>query len=324
MKRKITMQIAVIVVIAAIGLIGYATRFSGNHHPKENTSAMPQTAEEQEMLSTEENLEPDDKRTYQSHLDFPYKDMEFADGAAWKVLKESYSEIDFYGEYQKGNVDEYDFYKTKYHRLLNSKDAYFDKTSGEYMYLSECWIGAGDLHELQEYTYYFFDMDKDSKPELGVKNGWGIMIFKYRPLTDDFLLWNDFASGLYSLIGSGKVSWTRLGMGVGHVYYFLNQNGDIACEVSFSAEPGHSVRNEGDEPVFIAAIPRYADIKEQIKLEEKIKNQAYIDEGFSDYYFRITEEQYNELTEVCADADRLSYENKKEVTFTYEELFPSV
>lgn len=40
------------------------------------------------------------ERSCDSHRNFPYENMDFIDDATYAYLKQTYDEIDFYGEYQ--------------------------------------------------------------------------------------------------------------------------------------------------------------------------------------------------------------------------------
>ncbi len=58
-----------------------------------------------------------------------------------------------------------------------------------------------------------------------------------------------------------------------------------------------------------------------MELSDEMKAQAIYDEADERYYFRVTKEQYIELTEKYFQACKDAIEAIKAVTYTYEELF---
>lgn len=67
--------------------------------------------------------------------------------------------------------------------------------------------------------------------------------------------------------------------------------------------------------------PKYADGREQISMTEEMLKQGYYGEMEDSFFFRVTQEQYEELTKSFLQAKEEAKENLKEVTYTYEELF---
>lgn len=58
-----------------------------------------------------------------------------------------------------------------------------------------------------------------------------------------------------------------------------------------------------------------------MKISDEIKQQGIFNELQKMYYYRVTEEQYDELTEKYIEALNASMKDIRIVTFTYEELF---
>ncbi|MNV73653.1 hypothetical protein D3C71_1668190 [compost metagenome] len=71
----------------------------------------------------------------------------------------------------------------------------------------------------------------------------------------------------------------------------------------------------------MVSLPQYTNQDSQIYITEELKNQAYFDEGQKLYYFRVTEEQFDELTKDYFNAVELADKNINDVTFSYNELF---
>lgn len=131
--------------------------------------------------------------TYESTLDFPYDDMEFSDMDTFKVIKSAYENVNFYGEFERGNLDSYDSYRYKYMQVLENKAPFLVKGTGEKLYLNE--FGELDSHgnakqyDLKALDFLYFDMDTDGYPELCLKGNSGFTyIFKYLPKTDKYIL----------------------------------------------------------------------------------------------------------------------------------------
>ena len=145
-----------------------------------------------------------------------YEKIDFADEETFKVIREAYTEIDFYGEFKKGDTRIYDFYKEKFLKLLNCETTFFDKqTQREY----------------------------------------------------------------------------------------------------------YNAEKQQDDVMYMLTFPRFAAESKNIKLSENVIRQGVsIEDREGLVYFRLTKEQWDELTRDFFEAKKLATENIKEVSFTYEEL----
>lgn len=76
-----------------------------------------------------------------------------------------------------------------------------------------------------------------------------------------------------------------------------------------------------EEMWYMIGLPLYFVKNEGYMFTDAMMAEAYYDEAVMVYYFRVTEEQFNELTKDYFAAAEQADENIKEVTFTYEELF---
>ncbi len=262
-------------------------------------------------------------RTFSSFLDFPYDDILFADDKAYEFIKEAYSRIDFSSEFKRGNFDLYDFYKEKYNQLLKSEIPFTDPKKSEELYLYEyskieSYSSPFDC-TLNEHKYYFFDMDEDDAPELCIVNNiYCTYIFKYKPDLDKVILWRELPVCWYMINGSRTICWNR--EAIRHVFYKLDADGEAEYAVSFFLRDGFNRKINQGEVVFMVSLPRYADKTLEVDMPEEIKNQAYFD-SIPKAYFRVTEEQYHELTDDYFKALKIAETNIDEVTFTYDELF---
>ena len=154
-----------------------------------------------------------------------YNDVDFIDDEMFGIIKDSYSKIDFVGEFKKGDTSAYDFYKEQYLRLLKCEAPFFDRQTQKEHFINEfgemnyTHIGPhliynleySDIYDPANYIYYFFDMDGDGMPELCVTNEVRfVYIMKYIPETASFILWHEIPPSMTVLMGSGKL---RLGGG---------------------------------------------------------------------------------------------------------------
>ena len=251
--------------------------------------------------------------SFSEELGLPYVDDE-----TFEAIKAVYEQIDFFGEFQSGNQEVYDEYKEKYKELLENDGLVFDPEEEVSVPFSQIDIIKYHIENygLQKFAFYFFDIDGDDLPELSVHYEYGgnICILDYDSKKDVFSVWYPLGSYWYSLIGTKKVQW--MGLGKYLVSYFLDESGKEACETFF-------FHNQYSEDVYLAIVmlPKYAEEEKNTKLTETMKSQGIYTCSGSRWFFRINKEQYDELAEPYWEAYDMAKEKKKEVTYTYEELF---
>lgn len=260
------------------------------------------------------------ERSYESHADFPYENMDFVDDATYAFLKKTYDEIDFYGEFQTGDLSVYDEYIEAYRKLLNNEipfivqDSYYRPGIGESLYMREySKIQRGDEYDPDELTYYLFDMDGDGNPELCIHDRGASYIFKYDMQSKEMILWLA-VDGLWESI-HGTLSLRNDYGGLDHWLCRLNAGREVVFGVRFMEEAFWS----NGEIAYMVTLPFYEN--KEIEITMDMKKQAYFDEEVGRYYFNVTEEQYDELTKNYFLASDLSEEELEKVTYTYEELF---
>ncbi len=259
------------------------------------------------------------ERSYESHRDFPYENMDFVDDATYAFLKKIYDEIDFYGEFQTGDLSVYDEYIKAYKKLLNNEipfviqDSFFLPEIGESHYMEDySTIRRGDEYNPNEFTYYLFDMDGDGSPELCIRNV-STYIFKYDTQTEKMILWLSIGSSYERIHGSKLLRWDW--EGVRHTMCKLDENGEIVFGIYFLEEAFYS----NGKVAFMVTVPFYEDREIDITME--MKKQAYFSEEDGIYFFNVTEDQYNELTKEYFQAWEQAEEELEKITYTYEELF---
>lgn len=238
----------------------------------------------------------------------------YVDDETFEVIKKAYEQVDFFGEFESGNEAVYDEYKEKYKELLENDGLVFDEKAGTSIPFSQI-DDIGRYMERNETVYYFFDIDGDDLPELSVHiYGQGIYALDYDTEKDAFSVWYPMGSYAYSLIGTRKVQWH----GNGHwlAFYLLDESGEEACYTFF-----FGMQKSAESYLAAAMMPKYSEKEKNLKLTKAMKSQGIYTRSGSEWYFRITKEQYDELSKPYWEAYDRAEEKKKEVTYTYEELF---
>lgn len=164
---------------------------------------------------------------------------------------------------------------------------------------------------MESYQYYFFDMDGDGAQELCIPEISFLSIFKYNKEQDEIVLWKKLDAAFYFLGGSQTIFWSD---GAVNAFYKLDQEGKEECTIRFY------IRSYKGGEAYCVALPKYTMNNEQVKITKEMEQQCYYDSSGKYYYFRVTEDQYNELTENFYQALVLSQEELEEVTFSYQEL----
>ena len=264
---------------------------------------------------------PDPARIYDSFLDLPLFDMAFADDEVFSLLKEAYGNAEFFGGFKREDVGLSDFFKGKYLRLLDSDAPFTEARTGTEHYLSGYEYMAG--RNPGGLTFYFFDMDGDGAPELGIGGFGGIYIFKYIAESDRYVLWRDMSAPGYSITGSRKITWDHFGTGARCAFYQLDENGETEYSLFFLSEEGPGKQAGQAEVVYVLTLPIYGDENEQIRPARKIAEQACLFHGGEGimYAFRVTQAQYEELTGDYFGAAEAAEKQIDAASFTYEALF---
>lgn len=117
-------------------------------------------------------------RVYENSAQFE-GDIVYVNEEMFEILKSAYEEIEFTGEFEKGNVELYDRYKDIFSAFLQNQIPYWDNEKGEPAYIEDIYelstyIDSADNVQNYPYKYFFWDIDMDGEPELGVQNyEWG-------------------------------------------------------------------------------------------------------------------------------------------------------
>lgn len=257
---------------------------------------------------------------YKNRYDLPFEEFEYVDDEGYRELEQLYAQVDFTSYFIKTNPDMYSHYIEKYRQLVNNEISFYETDTDEKYYLNQYRMLDEEYSQytLDELTFFFFDMDEDGRPELGVtKYEMGshmkrfIYFFKYKEETDKMIVWYRTESTYDWLIGSKKLGWQNY-----RYYDFiqLDENGDSEIWLEFIRDDFFT----NGEMLYLVTSPR--DKSGRLMISEEMKRQGFPTEmGW--YYFQVTEEQFDELTERFFQVEEESKENINEVSYTYEELF---
>lgn len=251
--------------------------------------------------------------------------LPYADTETFAFLRDAYADVDFSGEFERGDLSTYPRYLDAFYQLFCGDALLTDRETGEAMLLSdfrffEDFFLSEEVEDRgwskkDRYSFYFFDMDGDGAPELTVYQfAVGYVVLDYDEETDAFTIWYDAEACWYGLVGSRKMLWAWDGRYL--AFYQLDENGDAACETFCG-----SMYYNGEEAVYLVMLPNYAREEERIFVPEDIRAQGRYSRSDEQWCFRVTGEQYEEITDAFWDAYESCYEQKDLETYTYEELF---
>lgn len=92
--------------------------------------------------------------------------LPYVDEATFAWIQAAYEEVDFSGEFEKGNPDTYEEYQEIFRKLIRNEVPYVDPETGEKFYIKDGMLNWNEEKELEEYEYRFFDIDGDGMQEL--------------------------------------------------------------------------------------------------------------------------------------------------------------
>ena len=143
----------------------------------------------------------------------------YIDVKLFEKIKTVYNTIDFFGSYDLGDVSTYEIYKKKYQQFLQGERPVIDKYTGESLYI---WESELNNYKIDQFTYYYFDMDGDNYPELCIQDEVSTLyIIKYEAKTDEILLWMRSVRAPIYVLGTKKLIHTEKD-GLGEAYIELN------------------------------------------------------------------------------------------------------
>ena len=272
----------------------------------------------------------EDDEAYQREYDDWHDMLEdrrlpYVDTETFAFLRDAYADVDFSGEFERGDLDTYPRYLDAFYQLFCGDALLTDRETGETMLLSDFRFFEdlflseegedGAWSKKDQYSFYFFDMDGDGAPELTVYQfAEGYVVLDYDEETDAYTIWYDAEACWYGLVGSRKMLWAWDGRYL--AFYQLDENGDAACETFCG-----SMYYNGEEAVYLVMLPTCAKEDERLIVPDEIRAQGRYSRWDEQWYFRVTGDQYGEITDAFWDAYESCYGQKDLETYTYEELF---
>lgn len=257
------------------------------------------------------------------------RDLPYVDAEGLEFIRQAYEKVDFEGQFMQGDLDSYEEYKEFYFKLINNDVPIQNMETGEETYLKDFKDIAESLeiYKDMDYSqmllrcdYFFFDMDGDQFPELGIRNEYdhnAVYIFKYNTETEKCALWYVLGNDYYEIFGSKKVAWLWDG-GRYIAFYQLNADGKTECETF-----GLFTCFNSEESLYMVMLPIYSE-GESIDISDWLKEQGVYSQSEEQWYFRVTEAQYEELMAPFWEAYYKAEKESEKVTYTYEELFGSL
>lgn len=233
----------------------------------------------------------------------------------YRKLSDIIDTIDFYGTFTNECKEDNKTILNQYNKVLTKELSFINKIEGGF---------EGRFNDLcpTECRYYYYDMDKDGLSELIVSEDAGLMyVFKYDDIYDKVMLLSIILTREIPL-GDNKFCYTHAGVGDTQGYYELNNCGDMRSDIYFYSEAYYNKKTQNEDIVYMVGFPDTIEGREKLKIiTQDRKADVYFDDFVGVYYLKVTDEQYNHLSENLLRSIEKAEENIKDVTFTYEELF---
>jgi len=311
----------------------YSESSNNTYQETPNTSALPSVFETHSFtLKPNDSTMPEDEvipsypeGIYDDWENLPYENMPLVDDNAYTFLKTVYGSVDYYGEFNKGDNENYNYYLGKYLELIANEVPFIEQSSGNEIYLSHYYgyfdDDRGFKDHLDSKEFYYFDFDDDGIPEMCIASE---CIFKYYADLDRCVLWEGFEGNFYySITGSRKMTWDHgTASWILHEYYEMDMLGNLECSTFTYLHLRYDDTNDESIIYYMATIPR----NEKAAVPDEVLKQAYIvryEDGSVDYCYRLTESQYSEITRDYFAAREQAEVKIVDVSFSYDELFAS-
>ena len=286
----------------------------------ETAESGTETIAAEKEVSTEWEEEAQAAEVYQYWEDFKNeRDLPYADDTTVRVLMDAYEELEYVGTFEPGNVEDYDEYIKKYKRLVDNEVSFLDDEGKEF-YVSEYEMLGEDSYT--DFLYYFFDVDGDGEPELGIQGYSGIHhfmdVFDYDWEEDSYHLWYSGRGNGYELAGTRKIMWTDfMHIGLRYAFTQLDAEGNAEADLFFFFTPFNET-----ETLYVVMVPEYADESREIELTDEMKKRGIYTTSYGGmWYFRVPQTEFEELEKMYEAARMEAEKQREEVTYTYEELF---
>lgn len=248
-----------------------------------------------------------------AHVD---QEIPYVNEETFEMIKSAYGEVDYLAELERGNQEVYDEYLRKFWHLLQSDAAFWDRNLNREVFMKDWQETYGGYGlDLKKCKYFFFDMNGDGFPELCIDSVEPVVVFAYDFGKDQYILWAWL--GAKDIVGTKKVILYPEYDAVVCDFFQLNDYGEIELETLFWAEFFYGM----DEDINMVMFPNYLDSEKDWVITEEMKEQGVFEESSGQWFFRITDEQFEELRKPYMEAYDLAMERDREDSYTYEELF---
>lgn len=290
------------------GVISQAEEETANIKP--DAVAKPEESENRKEVIKCEHILSGSMWQYYTAEEIPFVDEE-----TFELIREAYEEVNYSAEFEKGNLEVYEEYKQKFWYLLQNKVPFLDRETGKEIYIKE-WVESRGMTVVQDfksiiYRYYFFDMNGDGFPELYIDG----CVFAYDLDKDLCILWT-WLDGK-DIVGTRKAMWNPEYDSDICEFFQLDPYGDFELDTLFWAEHADLYHDDINMVMF----PNYADREKRWEITDAMKQQGVLEESSGQWFFKITDEQFEELARPYMEALELARERRWEEMHTYEELF---
>lgn len=120
------------------------------------------------------------------------------------------------------------------------------------------------------------------------------------------------------LNGTCAARWNR--EGINQIYYEFEPNGELFRMTGFMEKEFLNKETQTGETAYVVSMPYYERNTDSAEKREMMQDQAYYVKDTGLYYFRVTKEQYEQLTEAYFQAETETDHNIKAVRYTYDEV----
>ena len=286
------------------GVISQAEEETANIKP--DAIAKPEESENRKEVIKCEHILSGSMWQYYTAEEIPFVDEE-----TFELIKEAYEEVDYSVKFEKGNPEVYEEYKQKFWYLFQNKAPFLDRKTGKELYIKDWFESRGN--GIKNFYFYFFDMNGDDLPELYVDCYGQISVFAYDPDTDQYMLWT--CIDRMEIIGTRKGVWNpEFDIDICE-FFQLDSDGNLELNTLFWAEYADLYHDDINMVMF----PNYADREKRWEITEEMKQQGVLEESSGQWFFKITDEQFEELARPYMEALKLARERCREERYTYEQ-----
>ena len=257
------------------------------------------------------------EKVYEGYWELPFSEMTYAQEDTVEMLQNEYGDISFEYRFPAGECK----YKNYFLGLLKN-DIHFDEIfEGKEITIDATghFVTKYCTKDMKELYYYLFDMTGDGITDLCISDEREfIYVISYDEEKKRLNLWNGFDSTWMKLNGTCAARWNR--EGINQIYYEFEPNGELFRMTGFMEKEFLNKETQTGETAYVVSMPYYEENTDSAEKREMMQDQAYYVKDTGLYYFRVTKEQYEQLTEAYFQAEAEAAQNIKKVRYTYDEV----